>query len=35
MEESTFLTSDYNTKLQSSGEYGMGTKTKIQNNGTG
>ena len=34
MEESTFLTSDYTTKLQSSRQYGTGTKTKIQINGT-
>ena len=32
MEESTFLTSDYTTKLQSSRQYGAGTK--IQTNGT-
>ena len=30
----TFLTSDYTTKLQSSREYGTGTKTEIQTNGT-
>ena len=29
MEESTFLTSDYTTKLQSSRQYGIGTKTEI------
>ena len=29
LEESTFLTSDYTTKLQSSREYGNGTKTEI------
>ena len=29
LEESTFLTSDYATKLQSSGQYGTGTKTEI------
>ena len=29
MEESTFLTSDYTTKLQSSRKYGTGTKTEI------
>ena len=34
MNESTFLTSDYTTKLQSSREYGTGTKTEIQINGT-
>ena len=28
-EESTFLTSDYTTKLQSSRQYGAGTKTEI------
>ena len=33
-EESTFLTSDYTTKLQSSRQYGNGTKTEIQINGT-
>ena len=27
--ESTFLTSDYATKLQSSRQYGTGTKTEI------
>ena len=27
--ESTFLTSDYTTKLQSSRQYGTGTKTEI------
>ena len=27
LEESTFLTSDYTTKLQSSRQYGTGTKT--------
>ena len=35
LEESTFLTSDYTTKLQSSREYGTGRKTdqwkKIEN----
>ena len=30
LEESTFLTSDYTTKLQSSRQYGTGTKTEIQ-----
>ena len=30
----TFLTSDYTTKLQSSRQYGPGTKTEIQTNGT-
>ena len=34
LEESTFLTSDYTTKLQSSKQYGAGTKTKTQTNGT-
>ena len=34
LEESTFLTSDYTTELQSSRQYGIGTKTKIQTNGT-
>ena len=29
LEESTFLTSDYTTKLQSSRLYGTGTKTEI------
>ena len=29
LEESTFLTSDYITKLQSSRQYGTGTKTEI------
>ena len=28
LEESTFLTSDYATKLQSSRQYGTGTKTE-------
>ena len=32
--ESTGLTSDYTTKLQSSGRYGTGTKTDIQMNET-
>ena len=32
LEESTFLNSDYSTKLQSSRQYG--TKTEIQTNGT-
>ena len=30
LEESTFLTSDYTTKIQSSRQYGTGTKTEIQ-----
>ena len=30
VEESTFLTSDYMTKVQSSRQYGTGTKTEIQ-----
>ena len=34
LEEPTFLTSDYTTRLQSSRQYGTGTKTKIQTNGT-
>ena len=34
LEESTFLTSDYTTKLQSSRHYGTGTKTEIETNGT-
>ena len=34
LEESTCLTSDYTTKLQSSRQYGIGTKTEIQINGT-
>ena len=34
LEESTFLTSDYTTKLQSSRQYVTGTKTEIQTNGT-
>ena len=29
LEESTFLTSDYTTKLQSSRQYGTGTKTEM------
>ena len=29
MEESTYLISDYSTKLQSSRQYGPGTKTEI------
>ena len=32
--QSTFLPSDYTTKLQSSRQYGTGTKTEIQTNGT-
>ena len=34
LEESTFLTSDYSTKLQLSREYDTGTNTEIQINGT-
>ena len=34
LEESTFLTSDYTTKLQLSRQYGTGTKTEIKTNGT-
>ena len=32
--ESTFLTSDYTTKLRSSRQYGTGTETETQANGT-
>ena len=32
-EDSTFLTSDYTTKLQSSKQYSTDIKTEIQNNG--
>ena len=34
LEESTCLTSEYATKLQSLRQYGTGTKTEIQINGT-
>ena len=34
LEELTCLTSDYTRKLQSSRQYGTGTKTEIQINGT-
>ena len=34
LEESTCLTSDYTTKPQSSRQYGTGTKTEMQTNGT-
>ena len=34
LEESTCLTSDYSTKLQAPRQYGTGTKTEIQINGT-
>ena len=34
MDESTFLTSDNTTKLQSSRQYGTGMKTEIQTTGT-
>ena len=34
LEESTLLTSDFATKPQSSEQYGTGTKTEIQTNGT-
>ena len=34
LEESTCLTSDYTTKPQTSRQYGTGTKTEIQINGT-
>ena len=33
LEESTFLTSDYTTKLLSPRQYGIGPKTEIQVNG--
>ena len=33
LEESTFLTSDYATKLKSLRQYGTGTKTEIETNG--
>ena len=34
LEESTCLTSDYTTMLQSLRQYGIGPKTEIQKNGT-
>ena len=34
LEESDSLTSDYTTKLQSSKQYGPGTKTEIEINAT-
>ena len=34
LEESTCLTSDYTTKLQSSRQYGTGTQTEIKTNMT-
>ena len=34
LKKSISLTSEYTTKLQSSRQYGVGTKTEIQNNGT-
>ena len=34
LEESIFLTSDYTTKLQPARQYGTGTETEIQTNGT-
>ena len=34
LEESTFLTSGYTAKLQSSRQYGSGTKIEIQTNRT-
>ena len=34
LEESAFLTSDNTTELQSSRQYGAGTKTEIVTNGT-
>ena len=34
LEESTFQTSDFTTKLQSSRQYGTGTKTEIETNET-
>ena len=33
LEKSTFLISDYNTKLQSSRQYGTGTKIEIKTSG--
>ena len=33
LQESTFLTSDYTTKLKSSRQYGADRKTKIETNG--
>ena len=35
LEESASLTSDYTTKVQKSRQYGSGTKTETQINGTG
>ena len=35
LEESGSLTSDYTTHLQSSKQYGTGTETAIEINGTG
>ena len=35
LEKSGSLTSDYTTKLQQSRQYGTGTKTEIEINGTG
>ena len=35
LEESTFLISDYTTKLQSSRQFGTGTKKEIKISGTG
>ena len=34
LEQLTFLTSGYTTKLLASGQYGTGMKTEIQTNGT-
>ena len=34
LKESTFLTSDHATKLQLPRQYGTGTQTEIQTNGT-
>ena len=34
LEESSFLTSDYMTNIQSSRQYGTGTKAELQINGT-
>ena len=34
LEESTFLNSDYSTKLQSTRQYGTGNKPEIQTDGT-
>ena len=34
LEKLIFLTTEYTAKLQSSGQYGSGTKREIQANGT-